>query len=135
FSLRPTKRFHFLTPFSALKQSRKQQAPQSLKWFLSPKGDDGDDDDKEKRKGKKSEGEGGMEGDSAVKGTLLAGVLLVGFVGGFAGVGNNRRRNKGVRRGSEKGRSGGGRVFGRRKSGGGRGEMVVEFQLVEEEKG
>ncbi|KAJ4841359.1 hypothetical protein Tsubulata_018345, partial [Turnera subulata] len=95
FSLRPTKRYHFLTPFSALKQSRKQQqqtlqksrAPQSLKWFLSPKGDDDGDDDKEKRKGKKSEGEGGMEGDSAVKGTLLAGVLLVGFVGGFAGVG------------------------------------------------
>jgi hypothetical protein len=28
-----------------------------------------------------------LEGDTAVKGTILAGVLLVGFVGGFAAVG------------------------------------------------
>lgn len=32
-------------------------------------------------------GEGGTEGDTALKGTLLAGVLLVGVVGGFATVG------------------------------------------------
>ncbi|CBI31257.3 unnamed protein product, partial [Vitis vinifera] len=67
FSFRP-KRFHFLKPCSSLKQTKKQlqktssgsNAPQSLRWFLNPK---------------------------SIKGTLLAGLLLVGVVGGFATVG------------------------------------------------
>ncbi|CAN1309860.1 TVP38/TMEM64 family membrane protein slr0305 [Linum perenne] len=83
-SFRPnnTKHFNFLSPCSSLKQTRKKQQqqdkiddpPQSLRWFLNPKGDDDDDDDD-------------VEGDTAIKGTLLAGVLLVGVVGGFGTVG------------------------------------------------
>ncbi|KAF3440152.1 hypothetical protein FNV43_RR18430 [Rhamnella rubrinervis] len=87
FSFRPHKRFHFLTPCSSLKQTKKQtlqktsgtpsSPPQSLKWlFNSPKSDDG---------GENNEGdEEGPEGETALKGTILAGALLVGFVGGFA---------------------------------------------------
>lgn len=69
-----------------MKQTKKQQTlqktnvPQSLKWFLSPKSG-GDDDDEDKIKGE------GLESDTALKGTLLAGVLLVGVVGGFGTVG------------------------------------------------
>ncbi|KAI8002187.1 TVP38/TMEM64 family membrane protein slr0305 [Camellia lanceoleosa] len=91
FSFRP-KRFHFLKPCSSLKEKKKQRqtlqkapnnAPQSLKRFLNlnPKsdgeegGDSGGGDD------------GGLEGETAVKGTLLAGLLLVGVVGGFGAVG------------------------------------------------
>lgn len=33
------------------------------------------------------EEDGGLEGETAVKGTLLAGLLLVGVVGGFGAVG------------------------------------------------
>lgn len=93
YSFRPNRRFHFLSPCSSLKQTKKQQtlqktdAPQSLRWFLNPKGGGGGgaaDDDKVKGDG---ETEGGLQGDTAVKGTLLAGVLLVGVVGGFAAVG------------------------------------------------
>jgi hypothetical protein len=50
---------------------------------LNTKGDDSDD----KVKGDGSEAEEGLEGDTAFKGTLLAGVLLVGVVGGFGAVG------------------------------------------------
>ncbi|CAN1309861.1 TVP38/TMEM64 family membrane protein slr0305 [Linum perenne] len=92
-SFRPnnTKHFNFLSPCSSLKQTRKKQQqqdkiddpPQSLRWFLNPKGDDDDDDDD----GKVESDGGGFEGDTAIKGTLLAGVLLVGVVGGFGTVG------------------------------------------------
>ncbi|GKV12399.1 hypothetical protein SLEP1_g23545 [Rubroshorea leprosula] len=93
YSFRPNKRFHFLKPCSSLKQTKKQQslqktptsAPQSLRWFLNPKG--GDEDEKLKGDGPDGDGEIGLEGDTAVKGTILAGVLLVGVVGGFATVG------------------------------------------------
>ncbi|WCJ34830.1 SNARE associated Golgi protein family [Euphorbia peplus] len=90
YSFRPNKRFHFLTPCSSLKQSKKQQtvqkadAPQSLRWFLNPKGGGGGGEEEGEIKG---EEEGAVDGDNAVKGTILAGVLLVGVVGGFAGVG------------------------------------------------
>ncbi|XVF63430.1 hypothetical protein PTKIN_Ptkin09bG0086500 [Pterospermum kingtungense] len=92
YSFRPNKRFHFFKPCSSLRQKKKQQslqksppnAPQSLRWFLNPKG--GDDDDKLKLDAD-GNGEGGLEGDTALKGTLLAGVLLVGVVGGFGTVG------------------------------------------------
>ncbi|KAH7519731.1 hypothetical protein FEM48_Zijuj08G0068400 [Ziziphus jujuba var. spinosa] len=89
-SFRPHKRFHFLSPCSSLKQTKKQSLqkntatpgspPQSLKWlFNSPKSKDG---------GEKIDGDKeGLEGDTAIKGTLLAGVLLVGVVGGFGAVG------------------------------------------------
>ncbi|XP_021903418.1 uncharacterized protein LOC110818751 [Carica papaya] len=91
YSFRPSKRFHFFKPCSSLRQTKKQQsfqkspssAPQSLRWFLNPKSDD---DDKIKVDGDGESG-GGLEGDTAVKGTLLAGVLLVGVVGGFGTVG------------------------------------------------
>ncbi|GMN56447.1 hypothetical protein TIFTF001_025566 [Ficus carica] len=96
FTFRPHRRcfhFHFLSPSSSLRQTKKQQTlqktsappnappPQSLKWlFSSSKKDD-------KNGAGDSDSDGGLEGDTAVKGTLLAGLLLVGVVGGFAAVG------------------------------------------------
>lgn len=86
------KRFHLLKPCSSLKETKKQtlqklpsSIPQSLR-FDSPKNGD-EDDDKERSKEDGVDSDGGFEGDTAVKGTLLAGLLLVGFVGGFASVG------------------------------------------------
>ncbi|XP_061362834.1 uncharacterized protein LOC133306523 [Gastrolobium bilobum] len=89
FIFKPHKRFHLLTPCSSLRQTKKQQqqqlgkikintAPPGIKRLFSPKND-----------GDKNEGETESEGDSdtALKGTLLAGVLLLGIVGGFASVG------------------------------------------------
>ncbi|KAK8545911.1 hypothetical protein V6N12_026720 [Hibiscus sabdariffa] len=89
---RPSKRFHLFKPCSSLRQTKKQQslqksppnAPQSLRWFLNPKGDD---DEKIKGDGHGKGNNGEIEGDTALKGTLLAGVLLVGVVGGFGIVG------------------------------------------------
>ncbi|KAA0039288.1 hypothetical protein IC582_020518 [Cucumis melo] len=89
FSFRPNKRFHFLKPCSSLKQSKKPtlqktptSAPQSFKWLFSPKSNDDDAGDKGN---KGADGDGAvLEDDSAVKGTILAGVLLVGVIGGFA---------------------------------------------------
>ncbi|KAE9454929.1 hypothetical protein C3L33_13169, partial [Rhododendron williamsianum] len=87
--LRPG-RLHFLRPCSSLKETKKQKtlqnapnnkAPKSLTRLLNlnPKGDDGDESGGD-------EG-GGLGGESAVKGTILAGLLLVGVIGGFGGVG------------------------------------------------
>ncbi|CAK9157663.1 unnamed protein product, partial [Ilex paraguariensis] len=86
FHFKP-KRFHFLKPCSSLKETKKQQtlskspdnAPQSFRRLLklNPKAD---------QEGGES-GDGGLEGDTAVKGTLLAGLLLVSVVGGFGAVG------------------------------------------------
>ncbi|TYH91830.1 hypothetical protein ES332_A13G140800v1 [Gossypium tomentosum] len=89
---RPNKRFHLFKTCSSFRQSKKQQslqktpsnAPQSLRWFLNPKSDD---DEKLKGDGDGDGNNGEMEGDTALKGTLLAGVLLVCVVGGFASVG------------------------------------------------
>lgn len=92
------KRFHFLKPCSSsLKQTKKQQQslrrspppssappPKSLRWFFNPKSSDDDNDDAKSPKAESDEGSGG---DAAIKGTILAGVLLIGTVGGFAGVG------------------------------------------------
>ncbi|KAE8679245.1 SNARE associated Golgi family protein isoform 2 [Hibiscus syriacus] len=91
---RPNKRFHLFKPCSSLRQTKKQQslqksppnAPQSLRWFLNPKGDD-DEKIKGDGDGDVNGNKGEIEGDTALKGTLLAGVLLVGVVGGFGIVG------------------------------------------------
>ncbi|CAF1927768.1 unnamed protein product [Brassica napus] len=94
------RRFHFLKPCSSsLKQTKKQQhslrrspppstapPPKSLRWFFNPKSSDDEDDDDD-AKSPKAESDEGSGGDAAVKGTILAGVLLIGTVGGFAGVG------------------------------------------------
>ncbi|XP_023759319.1 uncharacterized protein LOC111907745 [Lactuca sativa] len=94
FSFRPfNKRFHFINPpRSSLKQTKKQQRtlqtnappPQSsirrlLNLNDNPKddgggGNDDDDDDDD-------------QNETAIKGTILAGLLLVGVVGGFGTVG------------------------------------------------
>ncbi|KAK9066808.1 hypothetical protein SSX86_014131 [Deinandra increscens subsp. villosa] len=96
-SCRPfNKRFHFFNPpRSSLKETKKQQrtlqtnAPppkSSIRRLLnlsnSPKDDEsgggdggGDDEDEEEQK------------QTAIKGTILAGLLLVGFVGGFGAFG------------------------------------------------
>lgn len=82
-----------------MKQTKKQRsstapstAPQSLRWFFSnPKSEEegggGGGGGGDKRGSDGDEGGLEMEGDTAFKGSLLAGVLLVGFVGGFAAVG------------------------------------------------
>lgn len=53
--------------------------PGGIKWLFNPKSDDDGGGDKNE--------EVGLEGDTALKGTFLAGLLLVGVVGGFASVG------------------------------------------------
>ncbi|KAL8162338.1 hypothetical protein V2J09_013827 [Rumex salicifolius] len=93
------KRFHFLHPTcSSLKQSPKKQkqksstdAPQSLRRLLNwnPKGEDEKPGVSDSPSSKKSDEEGSLEseGDAALKGTLLAGLLLVGVLGGFGAAG------------------------------------------------
>lgn len=86
FNFRP-KRFHFLKPCSSLRETKKQLSkaptnappPRGLNRLLNlnPKDDNSDNNDG---------GELGS-GDSALKGTILAGLLLVGVVGGFGMVG------------------------------------------------
>ncbi|CAH8351836.1 unnamed protein product [Eruca vesicaria subsp. sativa] len=88
------KRFHFLKPSSSLKQTnnkkkQKQSLPPStappphtLRWLFSPKSSDDED-----VKSSSDEDSDGSDGDAAIKGTILAGALLIGSVGGFAGVG------------------------------------------------
>ncbi|XP_019051900.1 PREDICTED: uncharacterized protein LOC104589491 isoform X2 [Nelumbo nucifera] len=90
FNFRP-KRFYVLKPCSSLKETKKQtllkpsSIPQSLRRFGNPKNDrDDSDEGRDKLAG---DGGGGLEGETAAKGTLLAGLLLVGVVGGFASVG------------------------------------------------
>lgn len=86
FNFKP-KKFHFFKPLSSLRETKKQKtpsnAPQSLRTLLNfnPKGGNDEGTDGET-------GGGGDEGsDTAVKGTILAGLLLVGAVGGFGSLG------------------------------------------------
>ncbi|KAF3639390.1 putative glycosyltransferase-like [Capsicum annuum] len=80
YSFKP-KRFHFLKPCSSLRETKKQQTllktpnktPQSLRRLL--KNDD------------ESDSGSGDTGNDAIKGTILAGLLIVGVVGGFGTVG------------------------------------------------
>ncbi|XP_073285960.1 uncharacterized protein [Primulina huaijiensis] len=79
FRLKPS-RFHFLKPYSTLKQINKRQQTHSKPpdnpgkiLNFNPKGENNGDT-------------AGGEG-AAVKGTILAGLLLVGVVGGFGVVG------------------------------------------------
>ncbi|MED6106843.1 hypothetical protein PIB30_008230 [Stylosanthes scabra] len=85
------RRFHFLTPCSSLKQTKKKQqeqlrkittAPSTIKRLFSPNDDVDVDADKNNEPDSSS-----SSSSSALTGTLLAGVLLVGAVGGFASVG------------------------------------------------
>ncbi|KAL5571732.1 hypothetical protein UlMin_021329 [Ulmus minor] len=93
FSFRPNKRFYFLSPCSSLKQTKKKTLrktsgtpnapPQSFKWlFSAPDNDEGGN-----KNGGDDDDEGGLDGDTALKGTILAGLLLVGVIGGFGTVG------------------------------------------------
>ncbi|KAK9167712.1 hypothetical protein Scep_002903 [Stephania cephalantha] len=93
FSLRP-KRFHFFNPRSSLKETKSQPLtklsgiPQSLRRLVNSKSEGGGGDDGEDLvKGGGGSSVEGLEGDTAVKGSVLAGLLLVGVVGGFGGVG------------------------------------------------
>ncbi|KAG8378540.1 hypothetical protein BUALT_Bualt08G0147600 [Buddleja alternifolia] len=86
-----TKRFHFLKPCSSLRETKKQQqqtlskapnnAPQSLRRIsnFNQKGENDENND--------SDADNGGGNDTALKGTILAGLLLVGVVGGFGTVG------------------------------------------------
>ncbi|KAK3027986.1 hypothetical protein RJ639_039339 [Escallonia herrerae] len=77
------RRFHLLRLFSSLKESKqrgrtlqKSAPPPSLRRRLLNSNQKGDPEEV-----------GDNGGDAAVKGSLLAGLLLVGFVGGFGAVG------------------------------------------------
>lgn len=84
------KRFHFVTPCSSLKQTKKQRSkinttvppPSGLKRLFSSKGEE--DDEKNESEVAESDSE---DDGFALKGTILAGVLLVAVVGGFGAVG------------------------------------------------
>ncbi|CAL5211236.1 unnamed protein product [Lathyrus oleraceus] len=99
FSSSPISSSIFLTPHSSLKQTKKQPtkisntSPSRLKRLFNSKGED---DKRDVGKNRRRESESGKQGkdddddddgSTALKGTILAGVLLVGFVGGFASVG------------------------------------------------
>ncbi|KAK9162114.1 hypothetical protein Syun_003016 [Stephania yunnanensis] len=94
FSLRP-KRFHFFNPRSSLKETKSQpltklsEVPQSLRRLVNSKSEEGGggDDGEDLVKGAGGSSVEGLEGDAAVKGSVLAGLLLVGVVGGFGVVG------------------------------------------------
>lgn len=80
--------FHFLKPCSSLKQTKKSiqkttpsSGPKSFKRFLNLESKDDDDED---------DSNGGVGDDDdgvALRGSILAGVLLVGVVGGFGTAG------------------------------------------------
>ncbi|KAH9625882.1 hypothetical protein KSS87_003396 [Heliosperma pusillum] len=86
------KKFHFLNPScsSSKKQQEQtqtvQKSPQSLKKLLNfnPKPDD---DDKKIEVKEENEESFDFEGENAIKGTILAGLVLVGVVGGFGSLG------------------------------------------------
>ncbi|PIA44246.1 hypothetical protein AQUCO_01700089v1 [Aquilegia coerulea] len=95
FPFKP-KRFHlFKSCSSSLKESKKEtlqksnsKIPQSFKRIVNSKDNsNGDDDSKEKQLGDGDSDGFGFGGDTALKGTILAGLLLVGVVGGFGTVG------------------------------------------------
>lgn len=77
-----------------MKQTKKQRsgtaprtAPQSIRWFFSNPNSEEEGGGGDKRGRDDEEGGLELEDDTAFKGTLLAGVLLVGLVGGFATAG------------------------------------------------
>ncbi|XP_047316347.1 TVP38/TMEM64 family membrane protein slr0305 [Impatiens glandulifera] len=81
------KRFHFLNPCSSLKETKKKKqkappvsAPRNFKTLLNLNSKNNSDDSEDS-------GDGAFEEETAVKGTILAGLLLVGVVGGFGAVG------------------------------------------------
>ncbi|OIT08283.1 hypothetical protein A4A49_01950 [Nicotiana attenuata] len=78
YSFRPNK-FHFLKPCSSLKETKKKQqtiskSPTKRLLNLNLKKDDENETTE-------------SDADNAVKGTILAGLLLLGVVGGFGGIG------------------------------------------------
>ncbi|PKU83328.1 uncharacterized protein LOC110115726 isoform X3 [Dendrobium catenatum] len=85
-SFSPTKRFPVLRPLSSLRETKKvtlrkvsTNVPQNLRF------------DNRKGRGEGSnasdDGEGGLTGENALKGTIIAGLLLVVVVGGFGTAG------------------------------------------------
>lgn len=81
--LRHRKIYHAFRPSSSLKETKKASTLQkaSSSAGLSKNLKVGNS------RRKVEEEDGGLEGETAVKGTLLAGLLLVGVVGGFGAVG------------------------------------------------
>ncbi|KAM5550103.1 hypothetical protein ABKV19_001177 [Rosa sericea] len=98
FLLKPNHhRFHFHSPCSSLRQTKNKTSrlqktttapPQSLKWlFNNPKSDDGGEIEKIGGGGGGGGGDDEGEGGLALKGTILAGLFLVGLVGGLGAAG------------------------------------------------
>ncbi|XP_021775281.1 uncharacterized protein LOC110739132 [Chenopodium quinoa] len=91
------RRFQFLSPSCSSKKLQQQTSqttlqksppPQSLRRLLNWNPKPEDDDSKSDDSGSKDEvDEGELEGDTAIKGTIVAGLLLVGVVGGFGAAG------------------------------------------------
>ncbi|ONK56675.1 uncharacterized protein A4U43_C10F11500 [Asparagus officinalis] len=85
-SLRP-KRLHSFRPLSSLRETKKptlrkaSNVPQNLKFGNKKAGGGGEVGGEEESSG------GELGGDTALKGTVLAGLLLLGVVGGFGAVG------------------------------------------------
>ncbi|KAL2893910.1 hypothetical protein RDABS01_009819 [Bienertia sinuspersici] len=91
------RKFQFLSPSCSSNKKQQQSSqttlhksppPQSLRRLLNwnPKPDD--EDSKSGDLGSETDGEEvELEGDSAIKGTIVAGILLVGVVGGFGAAG------------------------------------------------
>ncbi|MQM11094.1 hypothetical protein Taro_043991 [Colocasia esculenta] len=79
------RRLHSFRPLSSLRETKKQSVQ---KVSNVPRGFNFEGPGKRKEEdGVLSEGEGKLGGDAAVKGSVLAGLLLVGVVGGFGTVG------------------------------------------------
>ncbi|XP_073000207.1 uncharacterized protein [Typha latifolia] len=88
-ALRP-RRLHFFRTLSSLRETKKatlrkaSNVPQNLK-FDGRRGGGGGSNNEEEEEEEEEEKE--ADGGAALKGTVLAGLLLVGFVGGFGAVG------------------------------------------------
>jgi len=94
FILTPHRRSHFLTPCSSLRQTQRDPKKQlgakintapsdsALKRLFSPNDSQGDGDAADN-----TDSRSDFQDATAFKGTLLAGFLLLGVIGGFASVG------------------------------------------------
>ncbi|XP_031496475.1 uncharacterized protein LOC116261767 [Nymphaea colorata] len=82
-----SRRLHLFRPHSSLQKSKKQTLHRVSSVPPNPRIGKAPGAGEEENDGPKDAGDGGLEGDAALKGTVLAGLLLVGVVGGFGTIG------------------------------------------------